>query len=733
MAKKILLTDLGSTPAYISVLLPLKLGFTPSYSISREMLPSVSRGTRVRVRFAGKLYSGVVLEVNITPDTDPSRVFPIENVETLDRISENELKLWEFVSSYYMCSMGEVYKGAYPSMKVDSELVAGRIRKRKEEKLQKTKEMLLKARKDSTRENYSRIISTLEKELGLSEGDGETSPSVMVPEAGFTLTPAQKKADAEISASFSEGKPVLLFGVTGSGKTEIYITRALEALRQGRNVLYLVPEIAMGYQIEERLREVFGDLLLSFHSGETIAHKRDVASRIRHGRYVVLGTRSSLFLPFSDLGLVIVDEEHDSSYKQESPAPRYGTRDTAVMLARIHRCPIILGSATPSLDSLQNASTGRYSMVTLSERYYSGSPSDVEIINTIAERKKNGMVGSFSRKLIRRIDSTLQEGGQAVILRSRRAYSPIVQCSECGKIRMCPHCNVALSYHADAGVMRCHYCGYSEPYSPTCPSCGGQMIRIGSGTQRIEEEASSLFPGARIARLDADTAKSGSAMDHILDSFNNHETDILIGTQIVTKGFDFEGVDTVAVIQADALLGLQDYRADEKALQTLEQFRGRCGRRGKKGHFIIQTGQSDHPLYGEISGAVSSEKPLLEKMLSERKEFGYPPYSRVINVVVRDQSENRVDTLSPSLSKDIAKALGTTPSLFTSSATGARVIGPYSPSVDKVADRFIRIIRILLPKDRLLQERKDIIMKAISTFESTRKYSGHIHIDVDPA
>ena len=719
--------------AYVSVLLPLKLAFLPSYSINREMLSSIGRGSRVRVKFARKLYIGVVLDVDVKPDTDPSKVLPVEGIETLEKITPEELSLWEFVSSYYMCSMGEVYKGAYPSMKVDAELTLERIRSRMEERLSKTRSMLEKARKDSTREKYSSIISSLEKELSaLGKGDS-TLEEPPIPQAPFTLTPAQKEAEDSITASFTKGKPVLLYGVTGSGKTEIYISRALDALRGGRNVLYLVPEIAMGYQIEERLRDIFGDLLLTFHSGETIAHKRDTAARIRHGRYIVLGTRSSLFLPFSDLGLVIVDEEHDSSYKQESPAPRYSTRDTAVMLARIHSCPIILGSATPSLDSLQNAYTGRYALVTLTERYYEGSPSDVEIIDTIAERKKNGMVGSFSRRLIRRIGLTLEEGGQTVILRSRRAYSPMVQCPECGKIRMCPHCNVALSYHLADNSLRCHYCGYKEPYSGKCPSCGGSLIQVGSGTQKIEEEVSALFPGARVSRLDADTVRSAHQMDRILEDFNNRKTDILVGTQIITKGFDFAGVDTVAVIQADALLGLQDYRADEKALQTLEQFRGRCGRRGKKGHFIIQTLQGDHPLYGEIAGTSDPGKSLLGTMLSERKDFGYPPFSRVVNIVVRDSSENRIGTLSPLLAKEVAASLGTVPSLFAQGNGGVCVIGPYTPSVDKVADKFIRIIRILLPKDRFLQTRKDAISGAISEFEKNRKYTGHIHVDVDPA
>ncbi|MBQ3881114.1 MAG: primosomal protein N' [Bacteroidales bacterium] len=723
-----------SALTYVSVLLPLKLSFTPSYSIDSQVYTAVERGTRVRVRFSGRLYTGVVLAKGVTPDTDPSKILPVLGVETLEKISSEELSLWEFVSSYYMCSMGEVYKGAYPSLKVDAELTGERIRKRAEERLEKTREMLSKARKDSTREKYSSIIAQLEKELGKDNSVGlSREPGISVPEAGFTLSKAQKEADSRIEESFKRRKPVLLHGVTGSGKTEIYITRAIEALRSGKNVLYLVPEIAMGYQIEERLRSVFGDLLVTFHSGETIAHKRETATRIRNGRYVVLGTRSSIFLPFSNLGLVIVDEEHDSSYKQESPAPRYGTRDTAVMLARIHSCPILLGSATPSLDSLENAFSGKYSLVTLNERYYQGMPSDIEVIDTIAERKKNGMIGSFSRKLIQRIDSTLKAGGQAVILRSRRAYSPIVQCSECGKIRMCPHCNVSLSYHAADNSLKCHYCGYHEPYTGKCPACGGSLVAVGSGTQKIEEEAATLFPGARIARIDGDTTRSASAMDKVLGEFNRGETDILVGTQIITKGFDFAGVDTVAVIQADALLGAQDYRADEKALQTLEQFRGRCGRRSRPGHFLIQTSQSEHPLYGEMTGRPSSDQPLLQRMLEERKAFGYPPFSRIINIVVRDPSESRLVTLSPFLAKDIAGSLGTRAILFPDSATGPRVIGPYVPSVDKVADKFIRIIRVMLPKDRLLQERKDSIVRAVSFFESHRKYSGHIHIDVDPA
>ena len=612
---------------YISVILPLKLEWEPCYSLP-EGISQVEIGDRVKVVFANKEYSGVISATGISPETDPGKIKPILHVEKeMDRVLPQEIELWRNVAQYYLCSTGEVYKAAYPSGKINMEearaAARSKVRERRERliesiegkigklkaRLTKKEEQHAKARKDSSKATYASEIDKIKEDIRLAEEAlaatlgtalSHDTKTVEQEQKGLELTEAQQKAYDGIRKGFINGMPVLLHGVTGSGKTEIYTKLAREAMASGRNVLYLVPEIALSRQLEDRLYRYFGERLIVFHSGESAASRRNAAEVIRQSSktgegYIVLGTRSSLFLPHNGLGLIIVDEEHDNSYKQDSPAPRYNGRDTALMLHRIHGCDIILGSATPSLEEVYNCQTGKHALVELNERFHGSENADIEIIDTKAERRKRGMNGNFSRKLIDHINSTLEDGGQVMILRSRRSWAPVMQCDSCGEIVRCPHCNVSLSYHKD-GRMRCHYCGYSEPYKGSCRKCNGSLINLGAGTQKIEEEAAALFPHARIARLDSDTAQNKAYEAKTIKGFSNGEIDILIGTQIVAKGFDFSNLSLVAVIAADGLLGMQDFRADEKALQLLEQFRGRCGRRERKGMFVIQTSQPEHPV-----------------------------------------------------------------------------------------------------------------------------------------
>ena len=645
--------------------------------------------------------------------------------------------------------------------------------KRLEERAEKKAELAAKARKSESRERYLAEKEMLEGEIGLlvreltsmvgelcrttgsvtGYGDSVTYHQDEEPIGGsiietsegtekeIRLSAAQEEAYSKIKEIFAKGKPALLHGVTGSGKTEIYLKLAQETLAMGKNVLYLVPEIALSRQLEDRISETFPELLV-FHSGETMSRKREVATVLRHAGepaegkgYVVLGTRSAIFLPHKNLGLVIVDEEHDTSYKQDSPAPRYNGRETAIMMAKIFGANVILGSATPSLESLYNCSVGRYGLVTLNKRFYDAADSDIEIIDTIAERRKNGMIGNFSRKLIEHIGKCLGEQRQVLILRERRAYSPIVQCQECGDIPKCRCCNVSLSLHRRAdGSERlvCHYCGRVYEYTGKCHKCGGELKPLGSGTQKIEEEASKLFPNARIARLDSDMAQSRKYETDTIRKFSNGEIDILIGTRMVAKGFDFSGLSLVAVLQADSILGQEDYRADERGLQLLEQFRGRCGRRGEKGLFVIQTSQPEHPVYQSIDGKLD-ENGTMARFLGERKLFGYPPYSRVIGVVIKDYNQARVDLLSRDLGEYLRGALAVKVSLAPGVQNGPNVIGPYSPAIDKISNQNIRQIRVLLPKDRSLARNKETLAAAVERFEKEKKYSGHIALDVDPA
>lgn len=757
---------------------------------------AVCVGDRVRVNFAGKEYVGVISDADTGEKAEAlgitNRVKPIiGEAEGLEPVTKEEVALWRQIAEYYLCTVGEVYKAAYPAHKVAEEVVQARQEALKEEREEKNRAKIedkikslekraekkavlaAKARKAECRDRYLAEKEALEREIRVLAGNvtsmvGETVTSTdSVTEAvcsanhpeitdahqqgneiveasakkDIVLSAAQEEAYSKIKEIFYKGKPALLHGVTGSGKTEIYMKLAQETLERGKNVLYLVPEIALSRQLEDRISETFPELLV-FHSGETMSRKREVATVLRHAGepskgkgYVVLGTRSAIFLPHKDLGLVIVDEEHDTSYKQDSPAPRYNGRETAIMMAKIFGANVILGSATPSLESLYNCSVGRYGLVSLNKRFYDAADSDIEIIDTIAERRKNGMIGNFSRKLIEHISKCLGEQRQVLILRERRAYSPIVQCQECGEIPKCRCCNVSLSLHRRAdGSERlvCHYCGRVYEYTGKCPKCGGELKPLGSGTQKIEEEAAKLFPNARIARLDSDTAQSRKYETDTIRKFSNGEIDILIGTRMVAKGFDFSGLSLVAVLQADSILGQEDYRADERGLQLLEQFRGRCGRRGEKGLFVIQTSQPEHPVYQSIEGQLD-ENGTMARFLGERKMFGYPPYSRVIGVIIKDYNQARADLLSRELAEAIRGALGAEAGFAAGGKTGPDVIGPYAPAVDKVSGQNIRQIRVLLSKDRSLARNKGILAATVERFEKERKYSGHIALDVDPA
>ena len=674
----------------------------------------------------------------------------------------------------------------------------GRIK----ERIERREEQLRRAKKESVIERLKAEIAELNGQLSsLSDaeiaGNGEKlasgSENAEAQSYGATekfedsdtlvLSPSQLEAYGKIEEAFQAGKPALLQGITGSGKTEIYTKLAQEAIYSGKNVLYLVPEIALSRQLEERLEKYFPGKLLVYHSGLTpserqcvmksVEHKSDEAQNRKNTAYILLGTRSALFLPHHDLGLVIVDEEHDSSYKQDSPAPRYNGRDVALMLAAEHHCNILLGSATPSFESLYNCACGRFRQIFLNERFHGDGNTETIIIDTNAERKKRGMVGSISRKLIEILKNTLETGGQAMVLRARKSYATTVQCSECGAIIRCPHCNVSLNLQKSRGRLVCNHCGYTTAWSehiphprPNMPDafglghaqvmngngagqttqqlCNGPLIAFGAGTEKIEEELKVIFPERTVARLDSDTSAKSGWQKKVLKDFADRKIDILLGTQMLTKGFDFDNLSLVAVLQADSLLGQQDFRADEKAMQLLEQFRGRCSRRGQEGTFVIQTAQPEHPVYQMLLNentsapfqyeSVSDEQrqtPITAAdyktgLLEERQAFHYPPYTRIINIILRDEKLERLDRLAGTLSL-VLRGAGTFP------GQGVDVTPPFAPAVDKLRDEYIRIIRISLPKDRCLSSNKSALGRLIRSFAAERKYDSHITIDVDPS
>lgn len=546
------------------------------------------------------------------------------------------------------------------------------------------------------------------------------------------------------------GLPVLLHGVTGSGKTEIYINLASRVLSMGRSVLFMVPEIAISKQLQQRLKKVFGVRLLVYHSKQTAAEKARIykivsrqflkeyigdsssaEEKTPNDAVIVLGTRSALFLPYENLGLVIADEEHDSSYKQTEPAPRYHARDAAIMLVKIHEANILLGSATPSLESEYNCRIGRFAKVSLLEKYYGALSPVMEIADTIWARKSGQMKGSFTQKLINEIAKTLDKGRQVLILRNRRSYSPVVECTECGSIPKCPNCNVNLSYHKYNGTLRCHYCDYTVKFNGICSKCGLDTLEYkGAGTERVEEELAELFPNSRIARFDADVAESKRREEAVIKAFSNREIDILVGTQMLSKGFDFEYLDLVAVLQADAILGIQDFRADERALQMFSQLMGRTGRRGTRGKIIIQTNQKNHPVlqqlkresampsvkYKSDSCISESDSSFILSLMQERKEFAFAPYVRMVKILIKHKDREKLDSLCCRVGEALQKI------------ACKEVTGPFVPVVDRVRGEWIKCYYIKFLRNKELVENKHKLLEAIEGL----KANNAIIIDVDP-
>lgn len=692
---------------YASVILPLKFGGEISYIIPQIF--EVKVGSRVKVDCAGKIYSGVVSKIlsgeevpAYTPDKKEIIYKPLLEVENLPLVLESEIALWGKIADYYLCSIGEVFKAAYPVLSIRQESV-------------------------KPRKSVEKFLEELEKKDTIYN-------TTLQPE----LSSAQQEAYNTIKTCFDTEpqKPVLLRGVTGSGKTEIYINLALEQLRKGNSVLYMVPEIAISKQLQNRLKKVFGERLLTFHSKQGAAEKARIHKILQHGEEptatVVLGTRSALFLPFRRLGLIIVDEEHDASYKQTEPAPRYHAKDSAIFLSHIHCSNILLGSATPSFESEYNCLAKRFSQVNLTEKYFGATTPQVEIIDTIWARKSRQMNGNFSQRLINEIKRTVTEGGQVLVFRNRRSYSPIVECQECGAIPKCPHCNVYLSYHKYNNTLRCHYCDFITSFSGVCKECGTTSFYYkGAGTERLEEELASILPTARIARYDADIAKSKKSEEQVIKDFAEGNIDILIGTQMISKGFDFERLKLVAVIQADTILGVQDFRGDEKALQLFSQLMGRTGRRSERGKLIVQTNQKDHPVFLQLksdnpdkistlqSSGAEGISPLMATLLRERQEFMFAPYVRMVKITVKHRELYKADALC----NEIKDKLSGCKELEYKELTG-----PFTPIIDKVRGEFIKCFYIKFARNSRLRQNKEALQQCIKEIKG-----GHaIILDVDP-
>jgi primosomal protein N' (replication factor Y) len=540
------------------------------------------------------------------------------------------------------------------------------------------------------------------------------------------LSPAQREAFDRLKAA---DKPVLLHGITSSGKTEVYIRLIDETLNNNRQVLYLLPEIALTTQIIERLRMVFGGRVGVYHSNFSDAERTEVYNNLLksgngeegRGVEVILGVRSSLLLPFSDLGLIIVDEEHESSYKQYEPAPRYNARDAAVILGKMHGAKVVLGSATPSLESYYNALQGKYDLVKLTERYGNAILPEIRTIDMKRAYRKKTVVSNFSEPLLTAIKNALSRDEQVILFQNRRGFSPFVQCDACGHVAKCKYCDVSLTYHKYNNALTCHYCGYSIAMPPVCPACNSPDIKTkGFGTEKIEDELSLLIPEARIERLDLDATKSKYAYGKILHGFEAHTIDILVGTQMITKGLDFGNVSLVGIMNADNLLNFPDFRAYERSFQLMSQVAGRAGRKDKPGEVIIQTSMPENPVIRQV--IKHDYAAFFAMQTDERRLFNYPPFCRLIVVSLRHPQQETV------------REAGLVIKTLLTNIFGKDVAGPEPPPVGRVQNKYILNFRIKLKKDSNISLAKQLISNAFTQLKSERKYASIITVaDVDPA
>ena len=538
------------------------------------------------------------------------------------------------------------------------------------------------------------------------------------------LSPAQEKAYGEIHDVFGTKDVCLLHGVTSSGKTEIYVRLIDEVLKMGRQVLYLLPEIAITTQITERLAKLFGDKLLVYHSKFSDNERVEVWNRLLHGNgpMLVLGVRSSLFLPFKDLGLIVVDEEHENTYKQQDPAPRYHARNAAIVLAGMHGAKTLLGSATPSIDSYFNATTGKYGLVELSTRYGDCLMPEILPVDIKELRRKKIMKDTlFSPILVEKINSALERGEQAILFQNRRGFAPVVECKSCGWVPHCVNCDVSLTYHKFRNELVCHYCGYKIQLPHQCPMCEIPELRMmGFGTEMVEEEIATLFPAAKAERLDFDTARTRTAYERIIADFEKGKTQILIGTQMLSKGLDFGNVSVVGILNADSLMNFPDFRAHERAFQLMVQVSGRAGRRDKRGTVVLQTSQPDHPLIRMVERFAYKEMVRLQ--LGERSMFRYPPYYRLIVIVLRSRNDSILQELSVLYADNLRRRLG------------ERVLGPVTPPITRVQTLHIRKIVLKIEVAAAIAPVREILEAVHAEMQRYLPFKQLIvHYDVDPA
>ena len=665
---------------FADVILPVPLPGLFTYELPETLAAEAQAGCRVVVPFGAKQTKvGMIARLHEQPPADATMVVKAVK-ELVDRepiLLPSQWQLWQWISDYYLCTIGEVFKAAVP----------GKL-----------------------------------KSLARSPRGGEDLLSVERMGALPSLSPAQSAALAAIHEQWQTHKVCLLHGVTSSGKTEIYTHLIAAAIQRGEQVLYLLPEIVLTTQLTDRLRTVFGDRLGVYHSKFSDKERGAVWQRqlSRQPYDIIVGVRSSIFLPFQRLGLVIVDEEHEENFKQQEPAPRYNARNVAILMAARAGARTLLGTATPSFESYYNARMGKYGLVPLTERFGQVQLPAVEIVDVKELRRKRLMQGPFSPQLLEAMQSALSAGEQIILFQNRRGYAPQLQCHVCGWVPRCPHCDVPLSLHKRSGRLTCHYCGYSAEIPAQCPACETPDLRgHGFGTERIEDELQRLFPTARIARMDLDTTRTRTAYEQIIDDFAAHRTDILVGTQMVTKGLDFEHVSVVGILSADTMLHQPDFRAFERSFQMMSQVAGRAGRRQRQGRVLLQTMSADLAVIRQVVG--NDYEGLYQEQMLERRDFNYPPLSRMVIVYLKHRHVSTIEALA----RDAAVRLR---SIF-----GSRVLGPDEPPVPRVQSLYIRRLMIKLESSLPFSRARQYLLQTRSELLAERLYgAATIYFDVDP-
>ena len=802
---------------FIEVILPLSLAKTFTYRISEAEFHFIKKGMRVAVPFGkSKIYTALVLDVH---ENAPTLYEAKEIHQILDEVpiaTEIQIKHWLWVANYYMCGIGDVYRGAFPSglllesetiishkpdvvvndseLSDDEFLIYEALHHQSSLKIQEITSILNKKNilpilqkliakdiiflDEEIKETYKpklvryvKLHSKYESDNGLAEllevlksankqkeivltyfqlNASEKKPITVkkltevsnvtaavvkalvekeifeeyylqhdrvtfngeVSDKQLQLSEAQENAFSGIKNSFLEKEVCLLHGVTSSGKTEIYIKLIEEYLETGKQVLYLLPEIALTTQLVSRLRFHFGDKVAVFHSKYSNNERVEVWKQTLENSpkaQIVIGARSALFLPFNDLGLLIVDEEHEQTFKQTDPAPRYHARDAAIVLANFHKAKVLLGSATPSIETYFNTQNDKYRLVTLSERYKNVRLPEVLLVDLKDKHFRKKMTGHFSDLLIEEIAESMSLGEQVILFQNRRGYSPIIECLTCGHVPHCQQCDVSLTYHKHKNQLRCHYCGYSIAKPTNCHNCSSiDLTTKGFGTEQIEQELASLFPKAKTARMDQDTTRGKFGFEKIIDTFKNREIDILVGTQMLAKGLDFDNVGLVGIMNADNMLHHPDFRAFERSFQMMTQVAGRAGRSEKQGKVVIQTYNPNHNTIQQVTN--HNYIGMYKEQLYDRQIYRYPPYFRIIKLTLKHKDFDKLKEGAMWLYQVLSQNLG------------MPVLGPEEPAISRIRNEYIRTILIKIPHNLHLGNTKKTIQKMLNSFEAVAQY-----------